>query len=82
MTTSMPTAYMTVAEILEAWPETVKVFQRFKTACVGCAMAPFDTVEDVARIYTLDLAELMAALHLEVERGEQSLPEAEELDKN
>jgi hypothetical protein len=38
------------------------VFQAFKTACVGCAMAPFDTMVDVARIYELDLAQIMAAL--------------------
>jgi hybrid cluster-associated redox disulfide protein len=80
MTMSMPTAKMTVAEVLEAWPETVEVFQRLKTACVGCAMAPFDTMEDVARIYMLDLAQLMAELRTTVETGEQPLSEVEEVD--
>ena len=63
MTTSLPTSTMTVAEVLEMWPETVSVFQEFKTACVGCSMAPFDTMADVARIYDLDLSKILEALN-------------------
>lgn len=66
MEATTPTADMTVAEILERWPETVAVFQRKKTACVGCAMAPFDTMADVARIYDIELSEIMDALHGQV----------------
>ena len=53
---------MTVAEVLEKWPETVSVFQELKTACVGCAMAPFDTMADVAQIYDIEYSTLLAAL--------------------
>jgi hybrid cluster-associated redox disulfide protein len=63
MATPMLNSDMTVAEVLEAWPDTVSVFQEFKTACVGCVMAPFDTMVDVARIYELELSDLMAALN-------------------
>jgi len=78
----MPATEMTVAEVLESWPETVPVFQEYKTACVGCAMAPFDTMADVAQIYQLDLSELMAALHQAIsvarhEPAESSDAEAE-----
>ena len=69
MASSLPTSDMTVAEILESWPETVSVFQDFKTACVGCVMAPFDTMIDVAQIYDLELSEIMEALHSVVEPG-------------
>lgn len=62
MATPRLTSDMTVAEVLEAWPGTVSVFQEFKTACVGCVMAPFDTMTDVARIYELELSDLMTAL--------------------
>lgn len=62
MATSLPNDDMTVAEVLEAWPETVAVFQEFKTACVGCVMAPFDNMNDVAHIYEMDLTRLMDAL--------------------
>lgn len=57
-----PSSEMTVAQVLEQWPETVPVFQQLKTDCVGCAMAPFDSIQDVAMIYKIDLPELMAAL--------------------
>lgn len=67
MPVALPTQDMTVAEVLEAWPETVRVFQSLKTACVGCVMAPFDTLADVARIYELELATVMEALHQAVQ---------------
>ena len=57
-----PTSRMTVAEVLEQWPETVPVFQQLKTDCVGCAMAPFDTISDVAAIYEIDLSNLLETL--------------------
>ena len=62
MTTATPTRDMTVAEVLEQWPNAVTVFQDFKTACVGRSMAPFDTMVDVAREYNLELREILAAL--------------------
>jgi hybrid cluster-associated redox disulfide protein len=63
MANALPTSDMTVAEILEAWPESVEVFQDYKMACVGCVMAPFDTMVDVARTYEVELSTLMEALH-------------------
>ncbi len=62
MNQSKPTSDMTVAEVLNRWPETVPVFQELKTACVGCVMAPFDTLSDVARIYEIDLDHVMRSL--------------------
>ena len=62
MAATNPTSNMTVAEVLEQWPEAVSVFQEYKTACVGCAMAPFDTMVDVAREYNLAISEIMTAL--------------------
>jgi hybrid cluster-associated redox disulfide protein len=67
MAAAMPTQDMTVAEVLETWPETVGVFQGLKVACVGCVMAPFDTLADVARIYEMDLETIMDALHQAVQ---------------
>jgi hybrid cluster-associated redox disulfide protein len=48
-------ADMTVAEILQSWPDTIPVFLQNRLGCVGCAMAPFDTVSDVVKIYDLSL---------------------------
>jgi hybrid cluster-associated redox disulfide protein len=54
---------MTVADVLEFWPETVPVFQKLKTDCVGCPMAPFDTLSDVSKIYEIDMEQLMDVLN-------------------
>lgn len=59
---------LTVEAVLERWPQTVPVFQEFKTDCVGCSMAPFDTLEDVARIYNLELAHILDALRQKIEK--------------
>lgn len=45
---------LTVAEVLARWPQTIPVFIRHRMACVGCAMAPFETLAEVAAIYKLD----------------------------
>jgi hybrid cluster-associated redox disulfide protein len=72
MAASTPKNDMTVAEVLDLWPETVAVFQELKTACVGCVMAPFDTMVDVAREYDLDLDQLMDALDQAVIADEEN----------
>jgi hybrid cluster-associated redox disulfide protein len=63
MADSRPTSNMTVADVLEFWPETVPVFQKLKTDCVGCPMAPFDTLSDVSKIYEIDMEQLMDVLN-------------------
>lgn len=66
MQCSLPTTSHTVAEVLNRWPQTTLVFARYHTACVGCVMAPFDTLADVATNYGLSLADLLEALHLAI----------------
>jgi len=41
----------TVADILMRWPEVARVFVRRGMACVGCAMAPFETLAEAAGYY-------------------------------
>lgn len=71
------TSKMFVAEVLEEWPETAAVFQQFKTACVGCAMAPFDTIADVARIYQLSEQAFLQALRRAAQSGAAEVSETE-----
>jgi hybrid cluster-associated redox disulfide protein len=47
-------ANSTVAEVMARWPWAGAVFLRRGMACVGCAMAPFDTLGEVAGTYGLD----------------------------
>lgn len=52
-------APLTVAEVLRRSPQAPAVFLRRRLACPGCAMAPFDTLGDVARAYGIDPAALL-----------------------
>lgn len=63
--TEAPGTMLTVDEALRRWPQVAGVFLRRQLACPGCAMAPFDTLRDVAQSYGIDLAALLD----EVERA-------------
>lgn len=58
----MLSADLTVDEVLRRWPQTLPVFVRLKLNCVGCDMAAFETLADIARTYDLMLPELLAQL--------------------
>lgn len=57
-----PSARLTVAEVLERWPSAGHAFSRLGMACPGCAMAPFDTVAEVAAVYGVRAQALLAEL--------------------
>jgi hybrid cluster-associated redox disulfide protein len=54
-----PSPLLTVAEALQRWPQLAELFLDRRLACPGCAMAPFDTLRDVAAAYGIDLAGLL-----------------------
>jgi hybrid cluster-associated redox disulfide protein len=60
---------MLVADVLARWPQTAPVFLRWRLACVGCSLARFEQIVDVAKEYSLDLARFSEDLRLEIERG-------------
>ena len=51
-----------LADLMEAWPETVPVFLRHDMLCVGCMIAPFHTVVDACAEYGLVIDEFVAEL--------------------
>ncbi|HXP75554.1 MAG TPA: hypothetical protein VN823_15525 [Stellaceae bacterium] len=55
----MPSLDHSVEEIMARWPATARVFIRRKMACVGCIMAPFQTLAAAARSYGLPESELL-----------------------
>jgi hybrid cluster-associated redox disulfide protein len=68
------TADLTIADVLERWPQTVPVFQRYRLACVGCPIAPFEQIADIASNYDLALDRLLAALQHAIVSSEESAP--------
>jgi hybrid cluster-associated redox disulfide protein len=68
-------AGLTVAEVLARWPQTIPVFLRQRMACVGCAIAPFETLAEIAVIYDLELSHFLSEL-------EQSIDEVEDWNRS
>ena len=52
----------TVAEALRTAGRVQQVFIRRRTACVGCSLARFCSLQDVAATYELDLEALLREL--------------------
>lgn len=66
------TAHTTLAEGLNRAPQIARVFVRHRMACVGCVMAPFETIADVAAVYHLPLECFLAELQQAARSIEQS----------
>jgi len=62
-------ARLLVADVLSRWPQTAPVFLRRRLACVGCSLARFERIADVAASYSLDLAALTQDLQQAIEAG-------------
>ena len=59
MSVTSLTAETTVAEVLERDPSTRAVFTAQGTACVGCYLARFCTLNDAAGFYKIPLETFM-----------------------
>ena len=71
-----PLRKLTVKEILDRWPMAMWVFLDYNMACVGCDMAPFDTVEDVAHNYHMPVEELVHRIEASINGQMTSQEEA------
>jgi hybrid cluster-associated redox disulfide protein len=49
----------TVSEILKKYPETRRVFIERKTLCLGCYLARFCSLKEVAQAYSLEIETLV-----------------------
>ncbi len=54
--------HLTVQQLLDHWPQAVPFFVRSRLACVGCPMAKYDSLQDVADNYGLCLPALLEDL--------------------
>lgn len=52
-----------MAELMSRWPQTIPVLLRYHMGCVGCSMAPFDTLADAIRIYNLPQQRFISELY-------------------
>ncbi len=45
---------MNILEIVEKYPQSIEVFQRYGLGCIGCAAARFEDLEAGARVHGFD----------------------------
>jgi hybrid cluster-associated redox disulfide protein len=67
--TPRPESDWTIEALLAARPAAARVLLRHGMACVGCAMAPFETLAEVAGVYRADLPTLLRELRALPENG-------------
>jgi hybrid cluster-associated redox disulfide protein len=53
---------LTVSEIMSRWPATMRLFIDWHLLCVGCPIAPFHTLTDVAFEHGVVRDDLIEAL--------------------
>lgn len=66
-----PQSQMTVEKVLADFPQTAGAFMALRTSCVGCHLARFCTLEDVAREYKLPLDDLLAKLRETIQSSQK-----------
>ena len=54
---------MGIMEIVQKYPATGEVLQRFGMGCIGCAAAHFENIEQGALAHGIDVPRLMEALN-------------------
>jgi hybrid cluster-associated redox disulfide protein len=52
----------TVSDVLQKWPQTIPVFLKHQTSCVGCSMSAFESISQAAEIYHISLEPFLAEL--------------------
>src|SRR5690348_8940392 len=46
---ALPASELTVDEVMQRWPSTIRIFLDFEMGCVGCPIATFHSVEEACR---------------------------------
>ena len=54
---------MSIEDIVNKYPETIAIFERYGLGCVGCQAALFENIEQGAEIHGIDVSELIDDLN-------------------
>ena len=57
------TKEMGIMDIVQNYPETVEVFQKFGMGCIGCAAAHFEKLEAGAKFHGIDIDAMVDAMN-------------------
>ena len=54
---------MSIAEVVEKFPQSIQVFMMHGLGCVGCAIANFENIEQGAQAHGIDVEKLITDLN-------------------
>ena len=60
------TKEMSIGEIVQAYPQTVRVFFAHGLMCIGCAVAQFENLEQGAIAHGIDIEALLKDLNASI----------------
>ena len=60
---SMISKYMLIEEVVSKYPETTPVFEQFGFGCLGCRAALFESIEQGAKVHSIDVEALITRLN-------------------
>jgi len=74
------TASTTLAEVLLKRPLAARILVNHHMHCVGCAIAPFETLAEACEIYGVSLRGLLAGLNAATmeDAGAEALPKSDD----
>jgi hybrid cluster-associated redox disulfide protein len=64
------TKEMSIADVVQQYPQTIEVFLRHGLMCFGCAIARFENVEQGAIAHGINVPALMTDLNAAVPQAE------------
>ncbi len=59
---------MGLIDIVQTYPETIEVFQRYGLGCIGCAAARFENLEAGARVHGIDPDKMVEDLNAVIQK--------------
>ena len=60
--------HLIVADALDRWPVIKAIFLNHRMGCIGCPMAPFETLAEVANIYNLVCLQFISELQISINK--------------
>ena len=62
---------MGILDIVQQYPESVQIFQKYGMGCLGCAAARFENLEAGARVHGFDPDQMCDDINALIENEEQ-----------
>ncbi len=63
MTDVKITKDMGIIEVVQQYPQTLEVFQKYGLGCIGCAAARFENLEAGAKVHGIDVDDFITDLN-------------------